>query len=115
MAKVLIVDDEKALVELIASVVEDLGHEPLCAYDGLEAFNLARKEQPQIIFCDVMMPVMSGYELLEHVRQDATLTRTPVVMMSAARIDNSRAASANGYMPKPFDLNKVADYIDRLV
>lgn len=114
MAKVLIVDDEKALVELIASVVEDLGHQALCAYDGSEALKLAQSEKPQIIFCDIMMPVMTGYELLDQVRQDNVLATTPVVMMSAAKIDRIRAASANGYMPKPFDLDKIADYINNL-
>jgi len=115
MAKVLIVDDERALVELIASVVEDLGHQPIRAYDGSEALKLAQNEHPQIIFCDIMMPIMNGYDLLDQLRQDVNLNQTPVVMMSAAKIDLVRAAAANGYMPKPFDLNKVADYIDKLV
>lgn len=114
MAKVLIVDDEKALVELISSVVEELGHESLCAYNGSEALAKAREGKPEIIFCDVMMPVMNGYDLLEEIRQDKSLEETPVIMMSAARIDRNRAAKANGYLPKPFDLDRIADYIDKL-
>jgi CheY-like chemotaxis protein len=114
MVKVLIVDDEKALVELIASVVEELGHTPLCAYDGQEALDMALNEEPQIIFCDVMMPVMSGYELLDQLRTHSKLAKIPVVMMSAAKIDQKKAASASGYMPKPFDLDKIAEYIEKM-
>lgn len=114
MAKVLIVDDEKALVELIASVVEEIGHLPLCAYDGAQGLKLAQNEKPQIIFCDIMMPVMNGYDLLERIRQDEALANIPFIMMSAARIDPMRAARANGSLPKPFDLEKVVQYIANL-
>ncbi len=115
MAKILIVDDEKALVELISSVVEDLGHEPLCAYDGCEAFKIARVHKPGIIFCDIMMPVLGGYELLRLIREDKDLGGVPVVMMSASKIDPVRAIQANAFMPKPFDLERVAEYIEKLV
>lgn len=114
MAKVLIVDDEKALVELISSVVEDLGHNPICAYDGLQGLQLAQSEKPNIIFSDIMMPVMNGYDFLDKLRQDLTLGSTPFIIMSAARIDPTRASQANGYMSKPFDLEKIANYIDKL-
>lgn len=114
MAKVLIVDDEKALVELIASVVEELGHEPLCAYNGAEGLNLARNQKPGIIFCDIMMPIMNGYDLLREIRLDHSLIKTPVIMMSAARIDRHKAAQADGYLSKPFDLDRIAHYIDSL-
>ena len=114
MAKVLIIDDEKALVELISSVVEDLGHQSLCAYDGAQGLKLAQSEKPQFIFCDIMMPIMNGYDLLEKVRQDKTLATTPFVIMSAAKIDPIRAAQADGAISKPFDLDKVVDYISNL-
>lgn len=114
MVKVLIVDDEKAVVELIASVVEELGYTPLCAYNGQEALDIALNEEPQIIFCDVMMPIMGGYELLDRLRDYSSLAKTPVVMMSAAKIDQKKAARAIGYMPKPFELAKIAQYIEKV-
>lgn len=103
---VLIVDDEPAIVDLLASFLEDEGFEVEQAADGEAALNKARHIQPDLIIADVMMPRMDGYELVDELA--AVDTQVPVIMMSAAVI--SRRADVP-FIAKPFDLGELLDMI----
>jgi DNA-binding response OmpR family regulator len=118
--KVLVVDDEPPLREL---VVVTLGDGYACdeAATGDAALKLMRKRQYDLVVLDVMMPGRSGIDVLREMRADKTLREVPVVVMSAWQstedIDAALAAGANGFLPKPFrveDLDStVRDVIGR--
>jgi CheY-like chemotaxis protein len=116
MATVLIVDDDAAIVEMLAEVIADCGHTAMPAYEGITALALARSQQPALILTDVMMPGMDGYELLHAVRADPALSEVPIFLMSAsfAKRRPMPDVDADGYLAKPFDLVEVEDLLERL-
>lgn len=110
--KILIADDEvhiRALLKLTLEDLEDAGVELLSASDGLEAWDIAQAEQPDLIILDVMMPGLSGYEVCQLVRCDPDLSNTHIIMLTAKgqEADQGRSieVGANEYITKPFDPN----------
>lgn len=119
MAKtILIADDEVHIRILLEKTLEDLIEafdlRLLTASDGDEALKLIRQEQPQVVFLDIMMPKIDGYTVCQTVRQDPTLCRTTIVLLTAKgeERDQSRGTScgAHYYLTKPFD----PDYVLKL-
>ncbi len=106
MAKVLVVDDEEYIVDLLSLLLEDDGHQPLVAFNGREALEMVRRERPALVIADVMMPLMDGEELARAIKGDPTLADTPVVLMSALGLPR-RDTPADGFVAKPFDLDLV--------
>ena len=100
---VLIVDDEERLVRLVQAYLEQEGFHVLTAGDGQEALAVARREKPDLIVLDLMMPVMDGYEFLRHYRQEAA---TPVVLLTARVEETDKVLGlelgADDYVTKPF-------------
>ena len=86
MAWILVVDDEYVLVEMVASLIEDLGLHSAMAANGEEALHqlLLASDQPALVISDIMMPRMSGLELAMAVKGNPRLQDVPVVLMSAA-------------------------------
>jgi CheY-like chemotaxis protein len=117
MAKVLIIDDEAPIVDLLAEIVEERGHMVLRAYNGVSGLALARTEQPDLIISDVMMPLLDGYALLRALRSEAALAHITVVLVSAGFPRNGQLQSsppADAYLNKPFDVTTVESVLDRL-
>lgn len=81
--KVLIVDDEIHIVHVVAIKLRNNGYEVISADNGAEAFELACKEKPDIIVTDFQMPVMTGLELVEKLRQHQETKDIPVIMLTA--------------------------------
>lgn len=108
-------------IDLNALVYQALSHryrvEP--AFDGQSGLELARSLRPDLIVCDVMMPQLSGDQLLTEVRADPMLANTPVLILTARADDQSRLAllqaGANDYLPKPFQLGELQVRVDNLV
>ncbi|MCM8709475.1 response regulator [Clostridium sp. SYSU_GA19001] len=110
MPKILIVDDEahiRLLLEQTLEDFEDYGVEILTAGDGKKAIELILKEKPEIVFLDVMMPDMSGYDVCSKIKNEYRLTNVNIIMLTAKGqgIDEKRGldAGADMYMTKPFD------------
>ena len=108
--KILIVDDEphiRALLEQTLEDFEDLGIELLSASNGMEAWEMAKQEIPNLVILDVMMPHMSGYEVCERIKAEPTLTDAYVIMLTAKgqEVDRQRGkkVGADEYITKPFD------------
>jgi two-component system, OmpR family, alkaline phosphatase synthesis response regulator PhoP len=114
LAKVLIVEDESSLLELLAMVVEEMGHQVFTASNGQKGLALIEKEQPNLVISDVMMPVMNGYELLGYIRLRPEWQQIKVVLISAVPINKTREPKADGYMAKPYNINEVEALIERL-
>lgn len=103
MSLVLIAEDEEAMLEIFAQVVEDLGHRTLRAHNGEEALLLARTERPDLVVSDHMMPRRTGVELLRTLRADPRLGSVPFLLLSAAHPTGLEEADA--FLSKPVDLD----------
>lgn len=107
-ASILIVNDSPDALALTSVVLQQAGYRVLTAADGLEGLALARRELPALIISDVAMPHMDGIELCRHVREDARLNITPILLVSARHRDTATAleglkAGADDYIEAPFD------------
>ncbi|MFP4498148.1 MAG: response regulator transcription factor [Vulcanimicrobiota bacterium] len=104
--KVLIVDDEAHIVELVRVCLEDTDYDILEAYDGQEALDKATDELPDLILLDVMLPKMDGYEVCKALKGNENTSSIPIVMLTAKRqeVDKVKGfqAGADSYMTKPF-------------
>jgi CheY-like chemotaxis protein len=103
---VLIVEDHVDSRELLAEFLEALGYEVSMAGHGQEALELLRGGlRPSVVLLDLMMPVMSGWELMEHVRADEDLCTLRVVVVSGAGAAQPLPRGICGAVPKPVDLD----------
>jgi DNA-binding response OmpR family regulator len=118
--KIVIVEDEPDTAEMFAEMMRLSGYHVLKSYGGTPAISLISKESPDAVVLDVMMPDLSGLDVLRHIRQDPQLKNIPVIVVSAkslpSDIKNGLEAGANKYLTKPVafqDLNAaVQDLID---
>ncbi len=114
MARVLVVEDQKENLDLMAYLLRAFGHEVLTAGDGAEGLEVARRERPDLMVIDIQMPVMDGLELVAAVKGDAALAAIPAVGVTAFAMVGDRdrilAAGFDGYLSKPIDATSfVAD------
>lgn len=104
MIRILAVDDEKPIAELLRLSLKQAGYECVCAYDGIQAADLIEKETFDLILLDIMLPGIDGFELMEYIRT----TGIPVIFLTAkdAVADRVRGLrlGAEDYMVKPFDV-----------
>jgi CheY-like chemotaxis protein len=111
MAKILVVDDEPLVRMIVADGLEEAGHTVLTADSGSAGIALARKERPDCILLDIVMPGMDGYEACRTLKADPTLTRVPVFLVSATKdlrvVDRADGVGATGVLPKPVDLEEL--------
>ena len=100
---IMIVDDEKRLVSLVESYLTQEGYRVVTAHDGKEALTVARREKPDLIVLDVMMPEMDGYEFMRKHRAEVN---TPIIMLTARVDDEDKIigleVGADDYITKPF-------------
>ena len=106
--KVLVVDDEKLIVKGIRFSLEQDGMEVDCAYDGEEAFNLAKEKQYDMILLDIMLPKMDGFEVCQAIRE---FSDVPIIMLTAKGDDMDKILGleygADDYITKPFNILEV--------
>ena len=107
--KLLIVEDEKRMVELLRKGLEEEGHTVVCAVDGLEGWDLCRSYSFDMIILDIMMPKLDGYELAKRLRADKI--PTPILMLTAKDsvqdIVRGLDLGADDYLTKPFSFNEL--------
>lgn len=113
---VLIIDDEihiRALLEQTLEELEDDGVEILLAEDGQAGLDAVRASKPDLVFLDVMMPKINGYDVCQQIKSDPATARTFVVMLTAKgqEVDRERGetAGADVYATKPFDPDEILD------
>ena len=88
--RVLVVDDDHALVRIAQSVLQKQGFDVLTAFDGLEGLQKAQQEKPDVIVLDITMPKMDGYEVCRRLQQDPSTRQIPVVFLTAKGQDKER-------------------------
>ncbi len=119
--RILVVDDEAELVKVIQIRLEFAGYEALAAYDGMEALDKARKEGPDLIMLDLMLPKIDGYKVCAMLKRDTKYNKIPIIMLTAcAQESNERLGlelGADVYLVKPFEsemlLSKIRELLDK--
>ena len=103
---ILVVDDEKDLVEIVESHLDEAGYRIVTAEDGIEGLEVAHREKPNLIILDIKMPRMNGLEMLEALRRTPGLETIPVLMLTAqgrsTNIFEADALRAVDFIIKPF-------------
>ena len=112
--KILIIDDEphiRLLLKRSLRCVEDSGVDILFAEDGKEGVAIAKREQPDLIFLDICLPELSGFEVFETIRQDSRLQRTCIVFLTAKGQEYGKEirskVAVDDYITKPFDTDVI--------
>jgi two-component system response regulator RpaA len=117
MARVLLIDDDRSALDFMRTVMQIEGHELKWAEDGAQGLALARQFNPQLVICDVIMPHLGGYAVLETLRADPQFAAIPVLLFSAAMNEQARAIGlrrgATEVLAKPFDLEQLRGAIRR--
>lgn len=109
--KILVVDDDRAINELIKVNLELAGYSVVQAYDGIEGFAVAKQELPSLIILDVMMPDVDGYTVAQRVRLNPELKNTPILMLTALSQLNDKVRGfdigVDDYLVKPFEMEEL--------
>jgi len=105
--RILVVDDEDELVKAVQVRLEYVGYEVLTASDGQTGLELAKKEKPDLIVLDLMLPKMDGYKVCALLKADTRYKKIPVILFSARVQDKDvqmgKEVGADAYITKPFD------------
>lgn len=113
--KILLIDDEKDLVDLVKSNLESNGYDVLIAFNGKQGLEKAMAEQPDLIILDIMMPVMDGFETLRKIRDDDRIKNTPIIMLTVKSetesIFKAEELGSTDYITKPFSLEELINLI----
>lgn len=113
--KILIVDDDATMANLLSTVLEFEGFQPLKALSGAEALRMVQEEGPDLVLLDIMMPEMDGFEVLGQLRKDPGTEKLPVVMLTARTEDRDIFEGwnrgADEYVTKPFDPQRLVEII----
>jgi two-component system alkaline phosphatase synthesis response regulator PhoP len=117
--KILVVDDEQDIVTLIKSRLELSGYEVIAAYDGNEGLEKARKEKPDMVILDIMLPKIDGFQVCRMLKFDSDYKNIPVMLFSARAGEHDKAtgeeAGADAYLVKPFDSNVLIAKVKELL
>jgi two-component system alkaline phosphatase synthesis response regulator PhoP len=104
--RILIVDDDSKLVRLLRASLEQAGYRVLVAYDGETALHALRREHPDLVVLDLMLPDRDGWDVTRVIRSDAALAETPIIMLTARVETHDRITGlemgADDYVTKPF-------------
>ncbi|MEW6083838.1 MAG: response regulator [Chloroflexota bacterium] len=115
MPKILIVDDDVTITNLMQMLVSMEGHQPTTVNDSLKAIETAHSVNPDLITLDLMMPDLTGFELCELLRRDPKFAKVPIVIVSAKddleSKERAKRVGATDYITKPFDMD---DFISKI-
>jgi len=111
MNKILVVDDDSAINELIKINLELAGYKVIQALDGIKGFALAKQELPNAVILDVMMPEVDGYTVAQRIRQNADTKNMPIIMLTALSQLNDKVRGfdlgIDDYLTKPFEMEEL--------
>ena len=118
MPKILIIDDDVTITDLLKTLVKMEGHAPTAVNDSTKALEIAGAVDPDLITLDLMMPGLTGFELCELLHQDPKFARIPIIVVSARDDPESKEramkAGASEYVTKPFGADELMQKIKEL-
>ena len=120
MTKILCVEDEPQMIDLIKLILETEGYEVIGAEGGQEGLRLMRSEKPDLILLDLMMPEMDGGDVFHHMKEEVELRDIPVIVVTAkaAPIDKVlwiNVAKVDDYVTKPFGPRELVESVEKVL
>lgn len=107
MSRVLVIDDDESIVEVIRVILTEYGHDVVAVTEGSKIDYLLKHYSPDLILLDVLMYGMNGPEIVKTIKANSSTSKIPIVMISA--LDDikkiAKEVKADGYLGKPFDIN----------
>ncbi len=116
---IMLVDDERELVAVVRTMLEEKGFNVRCAYDGTQVFDFLKKQKPDLVILDVMMPQMDGLEVLTRLKGNPATSSIPVILLTE-KADGEDVMvgykmGADFYIPKPFTKNQLLDGVNSIL
>jgi len=120
MAKILLIEDEEIMIELLQKKLVQSGYEVVVTRNGLEGLDAMEKEKPDLILLDIIMPKMNGFDVLERKNEDKSLRDIPVIIISNSgqpvEIDRAREMGAKDWLIKTeFDPQEVLEKVKKQI
>ena len=119
MSKLLLVEDNEMNRDMLSRRLARKGYEVVCAVDGQQGLDLARRERPDLILMDMSLPVLDGWEATRRLKADAALKALPVIALTAhamaSDVAQARAAGCDDYDTKPIELPRLLAKIEALL
>lgn len=119
MARIMIIEDEIDVAEGLAALLANKGHKTSVVTDGGDALARARRERPDLILLDVMLPRVSGFDVCKMLRADPKTASAKIVMVTGlgrgGDVETAFAAGANDYLIKPFDSERLLKKIEKVL
>jgi two-component system response regulator VicR len=120
MTRIMVVDDEPDLLEVVRLILESDGYQVVTAGSGQEALDRMEKEKPDLVLLDIIMPKMDGWEVFSRIKADPKTTDIPVIMLTAKdqRIDKLiglHVVRVDDYITKPFGRAELLERIKRVL
>ncbi|MCB9148260.1 MAG: response regulator transcription factor [Caldilineaceae bacterium] len=117
--RILVVDDDRSIVKVVRSYLEQAGYDVRVAHDGEGALHALRSDKPDLVVLDLMLPDRDGWEITRIVRADAALRTTPIIMLTARVEDTDKIVGlelgADDYMTKPFNAREIVARVRALL
>jgi len=117
--KVLVVEDEPDILRVVSYRLEKSGYEVITAVNGDEALEMAKKENPDLIFLDLRLPVTDGYEVCRELKSDEIFRSIPIILLTAssnrAISEEARDLKADDWLVKPFDPEDLLEKVDKFI
>jgi two-component system alkaline phosphatase synthesis response regulator PhoP len=109
--RILIVDDDKSIIEIVQVYLEQAGYGVLTANNGTSAMHTLRREKPDLLILDLMLPDRDGWDITRSIRKDKRLASTPIIMLTARVEDSDKIVGlelgADDYVTKPFNPREI--------
>ncbi|MBP7999451.1 MAG: response regulator [Chloroflexi bacterium] len=119
MARVLIIEDNPANLELMTYLLQAFGHLPIAAADGTTGLRIVQQDQVDLIICDIQLPEIDGYEVVRQLKSTPTLQAIPIIAVTAYAMvgdrDKMLAAGFDGYMSKPITPETFVTQIEKIL
>ena len=116
---ILIIDDEADLVEALTVRLNEAGYNIISAHDGLEGYNKARSEMPDLIILDLLLPKISGFKVSRFLKFDDNYKQIPIIILTARAEEEDKnlgmETGADLYITKPFDNDDLLDSIKKII
>ena len=117
MSKILIVDDLPTEVQLMRAAISSLGHSVVVATDGEQANEAAKRENPDLVLLDVVLPRMDGFQVCRKIKKDPQTSKIPVILVSSKTQESDKfwglKQGASAYICKPFSATELADVVSK--
>jgi two-component system, OmpR family, response regulator VicR len=119
-AHILYIEDERATFDLVNQALKPLGYRVVRANSGQQGLTMMKKQKPDLLLLDLMMPDVNGWDVYRAVKTDETLADIPVIVITARLSDYDRTViadlpQADGYIVKPFDVEQIVQIVQNFV